>query len=506
MPGLFRIRLPWRAAPRAKDAGARRLRQLPPALPSPDRPCDRSPPPPGRATPPGAAGEDRGAAVADPFDAWIEAAEGALSANTRRALKADLRIYRAWCAEAGRRALPGTAETVAAFVDAMAATRAPATVRRYVASIAAAHRATGCPETPKSPPVRLALKRMHRGSGRRQAQAPGLTWPLRQAMLEAPGDRPIDLRNRALLAVAYDTMLRRSELTALRVCDLALDRSGAATVLARTSKTDAEGEGAVLYIAPDSLALVAEWLERSGITDGRLFRSLCRGQLGEGLDPSQVPRIYKAMARRAGIEPELAGRLSGHSPRVGAAQDMVAHGIELPAIQQAGRWKTAAMAARYAERLLAARGGAAQLARLQGRDRPGARPWPPPPAPGCERQARRRPDSQPGRIPPRRTVPEDRLDRPPGALAETVGEIVRRQLLRSARPEAGDAARPWPPGEAGPSRPDAPAPTDGRAGPGIAAAPRKRVSPPCAARPGLAIENCLVHIDDRSAFAARAPP
>ncbi len=244
-----------------------------------------------------------------------------------------------------------------------------------------AHRAVGSPDAPKSPEVKLAVKRMHRDRGRRQAQAPGLTWPLRQRLAEAAGDRPIDVRNRALLAVAYDTMLRRSELAALRVCDLAVDgTTGAGTVLVRNSKTDAEGAGAVLYVAPDSMALVAEWLEWSGIADGRLFRSLCRGKLGEALDPSQVPRIYKAMARRAGIEAGLADRLSGHSTRVGAAQDMVAYDMKLPAIQQAGRWKSPDMATRYGERLLAARGAAAQLARLQGRDGPVARRGPPAPA------------------------------------------------------------------------------------------------------------------------------
>ena len=489
--------------------------------------------PPGRrAPPPEAAGGDRGAAADELPDALAQAMEGAFSANTRRALKADLRIYTAWCAEQGHQALPATPATIAAFVDAMAATRAPATVRRYVASIAMAHRATGSPEAPRSPAVRLALKRMHRDRGRRQAQAPGLTWPLRKRLVEAAGDRAIDVRNRALLAVAYDTMLRRSELAALRVCDLAVDRTGAATVLVRNSKTDAEGEGAVLYVAPDSMALVAEWLELSGVADGRLFRSLCRGRLGEGLDPSQIPRIYKALARRAGIEAELADRLSGHSTRVGAAQDMVAHGIELPAIQQAGRWKTTATATRYAERLLAARGGAAQLARLQGRDRAVARPWPPAPAvpdraaqyrarpapPPSEhgRREPQRPDGQPARqcqrqpdgMRPRRTGPDERHDMPAGALAQAVEEIVRQQLLRSARPRAGDAVRPWPAGGAGsgPSRPDACAPTASEPGPGIAAAPRDRVSAPCAACRGRAGENCRIRIDDRSAFAARAPP
>ena len=48
-------------------------------------------------------------------------------------------------------------------------------------------------------------------------------------------------------------------------------------------------------------------------------------------------------------------------------RNMIAAGIELPAILQAGRWKSTAMVNRYGERLLACRSGAAQLARLQRR-------------------------------------------------------------------------------------------------------------------------------------------
>ena len=322
----------------------------------------------GPASPPEPTDADRGAVVETLLGAYVRASKGAFSANTERAVKADLGIYTAWCAGQGRAALPASPDTIAAFVDAMAATRAPATVRRYVASIAVAHRAIGRARTPRSPAVKLALQRMHRRKGRRQAQALGLTWPLRECLLEATGDRLIDARNRALLAVAYDTLLRRSELVALRVSDLATDKTGAATVLVRNGKTDAEGRGAQLYLARDSMAMVAEWLARSGVGDGRLFRSLRRGELGEALDPSQIPRIYKAMARRAGLEAEVVERLSGHSTRVGAAQDMIACGIELPAILQAGRWKSTAMANRYGERLLAQRSAAAQLARMQSRE------------------------------------------------------------------------------------------------------------------------------------------
>ena len=302
--------------------------------------------------------------------ACLAAALGGFSDNTRRAIRSDFGIFDAWCRARPLPALPAAPATLAAFVDAMAASRAPATVRRYVASIDAAHRVLGHDRSAtKSPAVRLALQRMHRAKGRRQTQALALTWPLRQRLLAASGDRLIDVRNRALLALAYDTMLRRSELAALHADDLAEEPNGAATLLVRRGKTDPEGGGAVVYAARDTMRIVRAWLRRGRIADGFLFRSLSRaGKLGDSLDPSQIPRIFKGMARAAGLPDDAVDGLSGHSARVGAAQDMIASGVELAAILQAGRWKTTAMVNRYGERLMARRSGAAQLARLQRRE------------------------------------------------------------------------------------------------------------------------------------------
>ena len=308
-----------------------------------------------------------GGAQCHPFDGCAQTSRTVLSANTARAVRSDLAIYSAWCTEHGVPALPASADTIAAFVDAMARGRAPATVRRYVASIAAAHRVMGLAKTTRSEPVRRALRRMHQRKGRRQSQAKGLTWALRERLLTAAGDALIDVRNRALLAVAYDTLLRRAELVALQVADIVKEIDGAATVLVRRSKADPEGEGEMAYLARDSMALVREWLERSAVSDGKVFRSLSRGVVGEGLDACHVARIFKRMARAADLPAQVVERISGHSTRVGATQDMVAGGIATAAIQHAGRWKTTAMVNRYGERLLARRSGAAQLARLQQR-------------------------------------------------------------------------------------------------------------------------------------------
>ena len=159
----------------------------------------------------------------DPLDQWLRLAHGAISPNTERALRADLGIYRSWCEHRRLIPWPVNATPLAWFIDSMASQRAPATVRRYVASIAALCRADGRKNPLDSVMVTTALQRMHRQKGRRQAQAHGLTWALREQLLVASGDRLIDARNRALLAVAYDALLRRSELVSLQVLDLMME-------------------------------------------------------------------------------------------------------------------------------------------------------------------------------------------------------------------------------------------------------------------------------------------
>ena len=319
-------------------------------------------------TPSRAAEVDGGDVHWDPFEACPETCRGALSDNTERAVRSDLAIYCAWCSQNGMPAVPASAETIAAFIDAMGKMRAPATVRRYVTSIGIAQRTLELEETTRREPVRCALKRMHLRNGRRQAQAEGLTGSLRKRLLDGAGEELIDARNRALLAAAYDTLLRRGELVALQVSDIMEEVDGAATVLVRRGKTDSEGQGAIVYLARDSMGLVREWLERSGVSQGKVFRSLARGEVGKGLHAGQVSRIFKRMARDANLPDQVVERISGHSTRVGAAQDMVAGGISMPAILHAGRWKTTTMVNRYGERLLARRSGAAQLARLQHRE------------------------------------------------------------------------------------------------------------------------------------------
>jgi hypothetical protein len=61
-------------------------------------------------------------------------------------------------------------------------------------------------------------------------------------------------------------------------------------------------------------------------------------------------------------------RVSGHSVRVGATQDLLALNIDLASVMQEGRWKSTRMLMRCGEEVLAARGGMARAAEAQGRD------------------------------------------------------------------------------------------------------------------------------------------
>ena len=94
------------------------------------------------------------------------------------------------------------------------------------------------------------------------------------------------------------------------------------------SKADPEGRDAQVYLAPDSMGLVRKWLERSGIGKSRVFRSLCRGIVGEGLGAGEVSRIFKRMARDANLPMEVVEQISGHSTRVGPSMSIsIAHGM-----------------------------------------------------------------------------------------------------------------------------------------------------------------------------------
>ena len=167
------------------------------------------------------------------------------------------------------------------------------------------------------------------------------------------------------MAIGYDTLCRRSELAGIDLGDISFHDDDSATVLIRKSKTDPTGEGSTRFLAADTVELVKAWMKRAKITEGALFRAVDRaGNICDRLSDRGVARAFQRLARAAGAD---VADISGHSCRVGGAQDMVSYGLELGEVMQAGGWKTPSMVARYSEKQIARRGAAAKLAALQNR-------------------------------------------------------------------------------------------------------------------------------------------
>ena len=276
-------------------------------------------------------------------EALLQRLEGAYAKATLRAYRADFMTFVRFCEVRGWTSLPGSPNAVAEFVEWLSASGLrSSSIRRAVAGIATLHNLSRLADPTKDPEVKLAMRRMHRLLGRASRQAQALHTEELERLLAATDDSIRGLRNRALLLVGYDTLCRRSELVSLDVEDLKPLK-----VLLRRSKTDPQGLGRWLQLSPRTDSALREWLSASGITSGPIFRGVsASGTLTQGLCTSQVNRILKRLARTAQIDP---ARISGHSLRVGAAQDLLKKGASLPAIMHRGRWSKTDTVMRYLE-------------------------------------------------------------------------------------------------------------------------------------------------------------
>ena len=137
-----------------------------------------------------------------------------------------------------------------------------------------------------------------------------------RAMVRHLGASPRDTRDRALLLVGWCGALRRGELVALDVEDVAFVPEGLEVTI-RRSKTDQEAEGTTLGLpfASDPaccpVRALRAHLEGAGITTGAIFRG---ERDGRRLSGKAAAARVKRLAAKVGYDPE---RIGGHSLRRG---------------------------------------------------------------------------------------------------------------------------------------------------------------------------------------------
>ena len=304
------------------------------------------------------------------LEAIVSAAQESHAPATRRHYGSAWRAFAAWCEAEGYGSLPAAPETVAAYLtDRAASGVSVSSLKLARAAIRYEHDSRGL----DSPTHAAGVARVLRGLRRRAAksdvhtgsgQARGLTAThvaairatARQARSGPTGRRESEKMARhrgmvdiALASVMRDALLRRSEAAAIRWADVRFMDDGTARITIRHSKTDPDGEGAVQFIGNEAAAALNDIRGEAAGAD-RVF----------GLKSGRaVSNRIAAMARAAG----LGDGFSGHSPRIGMAQDLAANGASTTELMVAGRWKAHRMPALYTREQAAGRGAVARYYR-----------------------------------------------------------------------------------------------------------------------------------------------
>jgi len=284
----------------------------------------------------------------------IEKIDGAYAPSTIRSYRTNFERFIQFCEDHDANALPAEPQEVARYISTLTESGLKsASIRVIVAAISSIHKLSLLNDPTQHPMVKIELRRMHRTLGRYSQQAFGITTPILEKMLNATAENLRGVRDRALLLLAYDSMCRRSELVSLKITDIQLEERDSKVrmkIRLRKSKTDQELQGRWIFLTQRSADAITLWVNQSKLRDGFLFRGINNAvDITQELKSSQINRIYKRLAKDAKLSKEIINHISGHSMRVGAAQDLLKSGASMPIIMNKGRWSKTDTVMRYLE-------------------------------------------------------------------------------------------------------------------------------------------------------------
>jgi len=204
-------------------------------------------------------------------------------------------------------------------------THKPSTIRRRLATISRMHRPYANDLNPvKHSSVKeilkkygLALAKHSAGQGEKSSirRKSAMTLDILKAMLETCDESIKGARDRAILSVMFDSGgRRRSEMANLHI-DRLVEVDGGYLIDIGISKSHQDIEPDWKPIIGQSADHLREWLEKSGVNEGYIFRSFTRsGNLRTSISSRAIANMIKERAGLAGYNGEDFG---GHSPRAG---------------------------------------------------------------------------------------------------------------------------------------------------------------------------------------------
>lgn len=249
-----------------------------------------------------------------------------------------------------QRSVPTTPEDFAEYLVEMASKYAVATIQRRLIAVSKAHKALGYDDPAKSELVRATMQGIRRSYSVKQRQATALLRDDLFAVLSKLGNRPKDIRDRALLLLGFTTAMRRSELANLDFEDLEFVPKGLLVHL-RQSKTDQEGQGRMIAVPFGrtrhcAVQAIQAWIRLADICEGALFRSIDKhGHISnQRVSGEAISTVVKSRMAEAGYDP---AHYSGHSLRAGFATSAAQAGASSYKIRQTTGHKSETSLNRY---------------------------------------------------------------------------------------------------------------------------------------------------------------
>jgi integrase len=289
--------------------------------------------------------------------AWLEPAiapEGSRSPgrsnSTLRAYRSDWADFTAWCRNAGKEPLPASTATLALYLRERASLLKISTLARRVSAISRTHAMAGYDSPAELSVVRKLMVEFRLANGSAPAaKKPMLVDDLRAISSELPNTM-LGLRDRAILLLGFTGGLRRSELVAIDYADLDHDRLGLAILVRSATAQEKFRQVAIPHGSRRDgtcpVAALNEWLKRSAITTGPVFRVINRyGRvLEKRLSGEAVGLVVKRWVGRLGYDPSEFG---AHSLRAGLATSAAIAGKSESAIMRQTGHRSIASIRRY---------------------------------------------------------------------------------------------------------------------------------------------------------------
>jgi len=274
--------------------------------------------------------------------------EGAYSQNTIKSYYADVVHFVDWCDANDIVAFPISDANLIKFIDDHRMSHKYSTIRRKFSALKKINSILGYDYVEHSQIFHLSLRKMKRSQNQKRRQAKGINQDLLIRMINSQTDNIRGIRNKAILSLGYDFLARRSELVALKTADIDFLRSGGIRSIIRRSKNDQFGEGRLVYGSKRSAKLLKTWMKQLPNNSEYLFRPVYNENiLNRALCERSINEIIKkSVVKTRGHRPRER-EVSGHSLRVGAAQDLMMMGHDLPAIMRAGGWNNIRIVSRY---------------------------------------------------------------------------------------------------------------------------------------------------------------